>query len=429
MANIDEVYRNLTGVDIETQKRLWDERGKGYYGEYLIFKKLYPELTGCCKILMNLKIPVGNGRTTEIDLLLIHETGLYVFEAKHYKGTIYGKATDQMWTQYFRTASNSHFYNPVLQNQYHISALHKMFPGVPIHSLIVFTNPECNLRVECNKLGITICQLSNLNQLLYFLEKCNKLFDANRIDELFNSLVSFSPITTKEVTIDEKTIPFYQYINTMVKDFHIEKENIKNEYISAKKTEQKKSLTSIIIAAVASTVFFLLSFLACFLYRNYADNKIALAEQKLSSFAQKFEHVPAFNNGNLSFSNKLIAISNVVLEQSTEINNTAVISCTLTHTGEDYSIFINQDTAITVILKDGTVKECKVFNEKYPYRSDIYFGNYSTKKSNILPHEFYNTAIDDIAYIKLTNVGVCTYVQSKRQTVSTSYEVEIYNAK
>ena len=80
MANIDEVYRNLTGVNIEMQRLLWDERGKGYYGEYLVFKKLYPKLSGCCKILMNLQIPTGDGRTTEIDLLLIHETGLLPIE-------------------------------------------------------------------------------------------------------------------------------------------------------------------------------------------------------------------------------------------------------------------------------------------------------------------------------------------------------------
>ena len=149
-------YRNLTGVDIEMQRLLWDERGKGYYGEYLVFKKLYPKLSGCCKILMNLQVPAGDGRTTEIDLLLIHETGLYVFEMKHYKGTIYGKSHEQKWTQYFRTAPNSRFYNPVLQNQYHIKALQKMFPGIPVYSFIVFTSPECDLRVECNELDTMI---------------------------------------------------------------------------------------------------------------------------------------------------------------------------------------------------------------------------------------------------------------------------------
>lgn len=429
MANIDEIYRDLTGVDIETQRLLWDERGKGYYGEYLVFKKLYPELTGCCKILMNLQIPTGDGKTTEIDLLLIHETGLYVFEMKHYKGTIYGKASDQKWTQYFRTAPNSHFYNPILQNQYHIKALQKMFPDIPIHSLIVFTSLECDLRVECNELDITVCQLGNLYIPLRLLETRNKLFDINRIDGIFNELVSFSPITTKPVAVDGESVPFHQYINTIVKDFYDEKDNVKNAYLAAEKTERKKTIATITTAAISVVVCILLSVFACSQYRAYADSQIAAAEQELSEFAQKFEHVPAFNNGNLMFSGNLIKVSNVVLEPSSDVYNTTIVSCTLTHTGTDYGIFTNQDTAITIILKDGTVKECKVFNEKYPYSSDVYLGNYWTKESSILPHEFYNTVIEDIAYIKLTNVGVWTYVQHQRQTLSTTYEIELYRAE
>jgi len=39
--NIDNVYTQLTNVDIEEQKKIWDERGKGYYGEYLLFNHIY----------------------------------------------------------------------------------------------------------------------------------------------------------------------------------------------------------------------------------------------------------------------------------------------------------------------------------------------------------------------------------------------------
>ena len=88
-------YKQLTGVDIEAQKRLWDERGKGYYGEYLVFNKLFDAIPGCGKIIMNLQIPGSYGNTTELDLVFIHETGVYVFEIKHYKGTIYGKTEDE----------------------------------------------------------------------------------------------------------------------------------------------------------------------------------------------------------------------------------------------------------------------------------------------------------------------------------------------
>jgi len=429
MADIAEVYHNLTGVDIETQKHLWDERGKGYYGEYLVFKELYPNLTGCCKILMNLQVPTGDGRSTEIDLLLIHETGLYVFEIKHYKGTIYGKSSDPKWTQYFRTAPNSHFYNPILQNQYHIKALQKMFPNIPVHSLIVFTSPECNLRVDCNEPDTNVCQLRNLCTSLHLLETQNKLFDIHRIDGIFNELAPFSPITTQSVTVDSEPVLFHLYINTIIKDFQDEKDRMKSACLTAEKTAHRKTRTTIITAVVAGVAFIALSIFAYFQYRVYADSQIAAAEQKLRQFAQKFEHVAAFNNGDLAFSENLVTVSDVALEPSSDIDNTIVVSCKLTHTGTDYGTFTNQDTAITVILKDGTVKECKVFNEKYPYRSDIYLGDHWAKESTILPHEFYNTAIDDVAYIKLTNVGVWTYVQSQQKSISTSYEIELYNAE
>ena len=37
MTDINQLYSDLTGVNIEEQKMLWNERGKGYYGEYLVF--------------------------------------------------------------------------------------------------------------------------------------------------------------------------------------------------------------------------------------------------------------------------------------------------------------------------------------------------------------------------------------------------------
>ena len=80
MDDTKNVYKSLTNVDIDVQRRIWDERGRGYYGEYLLFSKLYQFLPGNGKILMNLNIPISADKTTEIDLLLIHETGLYVFE-------------------------------------------------------------------------------------------------------------------------------------------------------------------------------------------------------------------------------------------------------------------------------------------------------------------------------------------------------------
>ena len=63
--DIKNIYEQLTSVDIKKQQQIWDERGKGYYGEYLLFCELYKCVPGNCKILMNLNIPTEKEKTTE----------------------------------------------------------------------------------------------------------------------------------------------------------------------------------------------------------------------------------------------------------------------------------------------------------------------------------------------------------------------------
>ena len=67
--DIKKIYNELTSVDIDEQKQLWDERGKGYYGEFILFCDLYSQVPGVCKILMNLNVPTADGKTTEIDFV------------------------------------------------------------------------------------------------------------------------------------------------------------------------------------------------------------------------------------------------------------------------------------------------------------------------------------------------------------------------
>ena len=46
MEDLEKIYKNLTEIDINEQKQLWDERGKGYYGEFCLFKYLYQNING-----------------------------------------------------------------------------------------------------------------------------------------------------------------------------------------------------------------------------------------------------------------------------------------------------------------------------------------------------------------------------------------------
>lgn len=152
MEEIKNIYQNLSGVNVNDQFGISDGRAKGYVGEFAVLSEVLQKIEGKFKVLMNLNVPI-DGKTTEIDLLMIHETGIYVFEVKNYKGTIYGDMDGKRWTQYFRTVKNNMFLNPVLQNEYHIRALHKLGMNQPMYSAIAFTNQACQLKINDHGFG------------------------------------------------------------------------------------------------------------------------------------------------------------------------------------------------------------------------------------------------------------------------------------
>ncbi|WP_061301142.1 nuclease-related domain-containing protein [Clostridium botulinum] len=112
-------YKNESG---NTYKEVFDNKGK--YGEYLIFKTL-ENMNKNYKMLTNIYLPKGNGETTEIDLIYIHETGIYVIESKNYSGWIFGDEKNRYWTQTLKSGKKERFYNPIMQNKTHIKYLQK----------------------------------------------------------------------------------------------------------------------------------------------------------------------------------------------------------------------------------------------------------------------------------------------------------------
>ena len=118
---------------------------KGKKGEYLIFKNLHP-LEGKKRFLFNLYIPKRNGDTTEIDVVLLHESGIHIFESKNYSGWIFGSEANRYWTQVLplgrRRSQKNRFFNPILQNKTHVKWLLSYLSdsGLHAYSYAVFSN-------------------------------------------------------------------------------------------------------------------------------------------------------------------------------------------------------------------------------------------------------------------------------------------------
>lgn len=429
--DMNTIYGNLTSVDIEEQKRIWDDRGKGYYGEYLLLTELYQNIQGQCKILMNLNVPAANGKTTEIDLLMIHETGLYVFEAKYYKGTIYGRYEDTKWTQYFRTQPNSHFHSPVKQNEYHIEAIKKLFPETPVYSFIVFTNNETDVKVTgWENTGITVCKL---NEISWYISRLNAITEEKlspeRIEEIFLQLKQYSPMREETVSADGNDIPFINYVNQLKDDYT---EGIKENRISERKKYRGKVAAilgaALILCAVVlgGAAFFAMKANIKVLDAQKAQQK---AEQELAIFSKKFKRVEPLNGGDVKLEEDFLEVYDVSLEKSKDIQNMYLFSCKLRVNGAQYGIHINKNTAIIVQMRDGTVEEC-VFGDTKNNFGDFWAGPFQPFYDNLmdLPEiQIFTESIENIAYIKLTNVMICGYERSKDFLPGT--EFELYSAE
>lgn len=80
-------------------KSLLNYENAGQFGEYSTEYALTNDnLDGELVVLKNVYVPTED-KTTEIDLLMIHEKGIFVFESKNYSGWIFGSADQLNWTQ------------------------------------------------------------------------------------------------------------------------------------------------------------------------------------------------------------------------------------------------------------------------------------------------------------------------------------------
>ena len=174
---------------------------KGAYGEYLTYKCLKSYEQKGAKFLFNCYLPAKDGETSEIDVMMIHSSGIYVFESKNYSGWIFGNENQKTWTQSLPQGRGSHkekFYNPIMQNRTHVKWLLKQI-GMedPIYNIIVFSE-RCELKkVTVTSNDINIIKRNQLPALVRKLEK-NKgeVLPGERIKHVYDFLYPFTKVSS-----------------------------------------------------------------------------------------------------------------------------------------------------------------------------------------------------------------------------------------
>ena len=179
-------------------KTLLNYENAGQFGEFATeYALTNKNLDGELVVLKNIYVPT-QGKTTEIDLLMIHEKGIFVFESKNYSGWIFGSADQLNWTQSLQNGDKNKFYNPIRQNRTHIKALAAFLekPVSEFLSYIVFSERCILKKVPADTSDVIIVRRPDmLKKLKATLKTTPTKYTFNDIQDIAKKL---QPLTNKD---------------------------------------------------------------------------------------------------------------------------------------------------------------------------------------------------------------------------------------
>lgn len=154
------------------------------------------------KIFQNVYIPKSDGDgTTEIDVLLVHESGFYVFESKNIYGKLYGDLKHPQWVCY-HGKDNQKFCNPINQNSMHIKHLEKLMAltdrRFKAFNIVVLGKNTQVIRIPENTDWYRIYDIHSLRtSFLKFVKGQPSVYSAQETKSFFSSLSRYANASGK----------------------------------------------------------------------------------------------------------------------------------------------------------------------------------------------------------------------------------------
>ena len=111
--------------------------------------------------IINDLIILNDGKSSQIDHIVINTRGVFVIETKNYSGEIYGSENQYEWTQVLAYGNTKNkLYNPLKQNATHTYYVKKIIGNLPIKSLVVFVQNNTH-HIDANNV-IPLSELKNV---------------------------------------------------------------------------------------------------------------------------------------------------------------------------------------------------------------------------------------------------------------------------
>lgn len=165
---------------------------KGFFGEKSVtffLSKLDPEKY---KVINNIMLRV-EGRTSQIDHVVVSSYGIFAIETKNYQGWILGNEFDDYWTQVIYKRKEK-LHNPIKQNYGHIQALKEVlneYVDVNFISIVAFTT-KADLKVKADTDVVYTVNLPETIRKYY-----NETISDSVKEQIYEKLLSLN-IDTKE---------------------------------------------------------------------------------------------------------------------------------------------------------------------------------------------------------------------------------------
>ncbi|HEY8390940.1 MAG TPA: NERD domain-containing protein [Clostridia bacterium] len=157
--------------------------GKGIIGEFFVKVIIGKTKEGKQYVLNNYMV-VDEGKSSQIDHIVIRKNGVFVIESKNYSGRIYGKENQLEWTQVLKYGKvKNKIYNPLKQNATHIYRIKKILDEkVQIKSLVVFVQNNTKF-IEANN----VIPLSSLKKIIK--QEDNESLTLDQMQSIYKKLI------------------------------------------------------------------------------------------------------------------------------------------------------------------------------------------------------------------------------------------------
>jgi hypothetical protein len=152
----------------------------GWFGEHWT-KKALRRLPRKYKIINDLLISV-NGKTHQIDHVIVSSYGIFSIETKQYNGYITGSKYDKNWVGH-AGKDKYYIYNPIRQNYGHCKALEELL-NINISNIYNIVCIPSNAKIKIKDDGEVVRYDTIIDKILSYKEE-----KIDNVDEIYNILI------------------------------------------------------------------------------------------------------------------------------------------------------------------------------------------------------------------------------------------------